>query len=146
MDDKKKPWQRKLKDYLYKGAKKVVPKKIKKIVKAVKSIKVRNIVEGGKRKLEIYKDIPMLDDVKGGLKKQGEYIDKSGDVKPYTPHEGLASDTAKGKKMRDALMKEASNANKKQHARLKKGVTDRAKRSTGKNGGNGHPPKNGKKK
>jgi hypothetical protein len=66
------------------------------------------------------------------------------ELKPYAPYEGLASDTAKGKKMRDALMKKALNAKKKQDAKLKKAVTDRAKRSIGKNGGNGHPPTNKK--
>ena len=89
MTDKKKPWQKKLKDYIYEGAKKVVPKKVKNIVKAVKSIKARNIVEGGKRKLEIYREIDMLDDVKGGLKKQGEYIDKSGKVRKLSSLEGI---------------------------------------------------------
>ena len=89
MTDKKKPWQKKLKDYIYEGAKKVVPKKVKNIVKAVKSIKARHIVEGGKRKLEIYREIDMLDDVKGGLKKQGEYIDKSGKVRKLSSLEGI---------------------------------------------------------
>ena len=73
------------------------------------------------------------------MTKTGKQIEDM-ELKPYAPYEGLASDTAKGKKMRDALQKEASEANKKQHARLKKGVTDRAKKSIGKNGGNGHPP------
>jgi len=95
MTDKKKPWQKKLKDYIYEGAKKVVPKKVKNIVKAVKSIKARNIVEGGKRKLEIYREIDMLDDVKGGLKKQGEYIDKSGKVRKLSSLEGIKKDVKK---------------------------------------------------
>jgi len=95
MADKKKPWQKKLKDYIYEGAKKVVPKKVKNIVKAVKSIKARNIVEGGKRKLEIYREIDMLDDVKGGLKKQGEYIDKSGKVRKLSSLEGIKKDVKK---------------------------------------------------
>ena len=73
------------------------------------------------------------------MTKTGKQIEDM-ELKPYAPYEGLASDTAKGKKMRDALMKKALDANKKQDAELKKGVTDRAKKSIGKNGGNGHPP------
>ena len=90
MTDKKKPWQKKLKDYIYEGAKKVVPKKVKNIVKAVKSIKAKNIVEGGKRKLEIYKDIPMLDDLDKALAKEKLRMDKkTGKIKKLSSLEGI---------------------------------------------------------
>jgi len=90
MTDKKKPWQKKLKDYIYEGAKKVVPKKVRKLVEAAKSLKARNIVEGGKRKLEIYKDIPMLDDLDKALAKEKLRMDKkTGKIKKLSSLEGI---------------------------------------------------------
>ena len=86
MADKKKPWQKTLKDYLYKA----VPSKIKKIKKLAKSLKARNIVEGGKRKLEIYKDIPMLDDLDKALAKEKLRMDKkTGKIKKLSSLEGI---------------------------------------------------------
>ena len=90
MANKKKPWQKTLKDYIYQGVKKAVPKRVKKIVKAVKGIKARNIVEGGKRKLEIYKDIPMLDDLDKALAKERLRMDKkTGKIKKLSSLEGI---------------------------------------------------------
>ena len=107
----------------------------KKIIAAWKAGKVAlsKLVDYAKNppKIKLFDD-PRL------MTKTGKQIEDM-ELKPYAPYEGLASDTAKGKKMRDALMKKALDANKKQDAELKKGVTDRAKKSIGKNGGNGHP-------
>ena len=65
MTDKKKPWQKTLKDYLYKA----VPSKIKKIKKLASSLK----------------NIDMLDNPNKALKKEGLKIDKkTGKVKKIT--------------------------------------------------------------
>jgi hypothetical protein len=69
MTDKKKPWQKTLKDYLYKA----VPSKIKKIKKLASSLK----------------NIDMLDNPGKNLKKEGLKIDKTGKVRELPSLEGI---------------------------------------------------------
>jgi len=70
MADKKKPWQKTLKDYLYKA----VPSKIKKIKKLASSLK----------------NIDMLDNPNKALKKEGLKIDKkTGKVRELPSLEGI---------------------------------------------------------